>query len=73
MRIKTFLLMAIIPVIFFWGCNTQHEVKVDPIRTEHVIEVKPMEMTINVNVNVKVDKALNDFFGDLDSAETKSQ
>lgn len=28
------------------------------------IEVKPIHIT--VDVNVKVDKALNDFFGDLD-------
>jgi hypothetical protein len=30
------------------------------------IEVKPIQITVDVNVNVKVEKALNDFFGDLD-------
>jgi hypothetical protein len=36
------------------------------------IEVKPIHIT--VDVNVKVDKALDDFFGDLDkkAAATKS-
>ena len=33
------------------------------IKTEH--EVKPIE--INVNVRVQVEKELDDFFGDLDS------
>ena len=30
------------------------------------IEVKPIHITMDVNVNVKVEKALEDFFGDLD-------
>ena len=37
-------------------------VKTDPI------EVKPIHIT--VDVNVKVDKALDDFFGDLDKKST---
>jgi hypothetical protein len=41
------------------GCAT---VKVEPI------EVKPIHIT--VDVNVKVDKALDDFFGDLDKKST---
>ena len=62
-------------VLVFWtaalalfaaaGC-TRHQVQVDPIKTEHVVEVKPMEMTINVNIRL-VDKALNNFFDDIDS------
>ncbi|MEO6994172.1 MAG: hypothetical protein ABI273_11110 [Lacunisphaera sp.] len=32
------------------------------------IEVKPIHIT--VDVNVKVDRALNDFFGDLDKKST---
>jgi hypothetical protein len=42
------------------GC-TSHKVEVAPV------EVKPIHITIDVNV--KVDKALDDFFGDVDSAE----
>ncbi len=41
------------------GCAT---VRVEPI------EVKPIHIT--VDVNVKVDKALDDFFGDLDKKST---
>ena len=35
--------------------------------TQHKVEVAPMHITIDVNV--KVDRALDDFFGDLDAAE----
>lgn len=30
------------------------------------VKVDPIEVNANVNVNVRLDKALNDFFGDLD-------
>ena len=43
------------------GCSTSHEVEVKPV------EIKPIHITIDVNV--KVDKALDDFFGDIDAAE----
>ena len=39
---------------------TRHEVDVKPV------EIKPIHITIDVNV--KVDKALDDFFGDIDEA-----
>ncbi len=34
------------------------------LKTESVVEVKPIHIT--VDVNVKIDRALDDFFGDLD-------
>jgi hypothetical protein len=39
--------------------------------TRHKIEVAPMHITIDVNV--RVDKALGNFFDDLDAAEDKLQ
>jgi hypothetical protein len=48
------LLFVLLPLAF-GGCLS---IKTDPI------EVKPIHIT--VDVNVKVDKALDDFFGDLD-------
>ena len=42
---------------------TQHKVEVAPV------EVKPIHITIDVNV--KVDKALEDYFQDVDAAEKK--
>lgn len=52
-----------------WGC-TRHEVEVKPV------EIKPIHITIDVNV--KIDKELDDFFGELDevaeeAAETSEQ
>ncbi|PIE61289.1 MAG: hypothetical protein CSA29_04170 [Desulfobacterales bacterium] len=47
--------------LLLWGCATSHEVAVQPV------EIKPIHITIDVNV--KVDKALDDFFGDIDAAE----
>ena len=52
------LLLALLPLSFS-GCLS---IKTDPI------EVKPIHIT--VDVNVKVDKALDDFFGDLDKKST---
>ena len=46
------------------GCiklTTENEIK--------PIEVKPIHIT--VDVNVKVDRALDDFFGDLDAEKSK--
>ena len=46
------------------GCiklTTENEIK--------PIEVKPIHIT--VDVNVKIDRALDDFFGDLDAAQNK--
>jgi hypothetical protein len=70
--IRKFLMALLLPAAMGAGGCTQHTVTVEPIKTEHVIEVKPMEMTINVNVNVRVDKALEDYFGDID-AKAKPQ
>ncbi|MFP4476630.1 MAG: YnbE family lipoprotein [Desulfatibacillaceae bacterium] len=40
------------------GCQTSHEVEIKPV------EVKPIHITIDVNV--RVDRALDDFFSDVD-------
>jgi Skp family chaperone for outer membrane proteins len=47
--------------IFIAQACTQHKVEVAPV------EIKPIHITIDVNV--KVDKALDDFFGDIDDAQ----
>ena len=45
-----------------WGC-TKHEVELKPV------EIKPIHITLDVNL--KVDRALDNFFGDIDAAEDK--
>jgi len=52
------LLLLAVPLILS-GCLT---VKTEPI------EVKPIHITLDVNV--KVDRALDDFFGDIDKKST---
>jgi hypothetical protein len=63
MKNRTIMLALIL--VGFWvpGCSTSHEVQVAPV------EVKPIHITIDVNV--KVDRALDSFFDDID--ETESQ
>jgi hypothetical protein len=61
MKTRTvYLVMAAALVVFGAGCMTRHK-----------IEVAPMHITIDVNV--RVDKALGNFFDDLDAAEDKLQ
>ena len=57
---KRFLPLSLLPLaLSLSGCLS---LKTEPI------EVKPIHIT--VDVNVKVDKALDDFFGDLDKKAT---
>jgi hypothetical protein len=56
MKLRLLLLAA--PLVLC-GCLT---VKTEPI------EVKPIHITLDVNV--KVDRALDDFFGDIDKKST---
>ena len=62
MLTRRFILAATLLFLVSYGC-TQHKVEVAPV------EVKPIHITIDVNV--KVDRALDDFFSDVDSAEEK--
>jgi hypothetical protein len=54
---KLFILLGILSFLLVGAC-TQHKVEVAPV------EIKPIHITIDVNV--KVDKALDDFFDDID-------
>ena len=57
---KIFFLLTLSALLLSVACNTKHEVQVAPV------EIKPIHITIDVNI--KVDRALDDFFGDLDAA-----
>lgn len=52
-----FMLISLLIFLTMPGC-TSHKVEVAPV------EVKPIHITIDVNI--KVDRALDDFFGDID-------
>lgn len=65
-RIKQYLLGITLICVgcgMTMGCSTRHEVEMKPV------EVKPIHITIDVNV--RVDRALDDFFDDIDAAEEK--
>jgi hypothetical protein len=55
---RLFVLFAIPLALSTGGCLS--------VKTHHTVD--PIQ--INVDVNVKVDKALNDFFGDIDKKAT---
>jgi len=65
MHRTTCFMPGILLVALLAACQTSHEVK--PIEVKTVHEVKPMHITIDVNI--KVDRALDDFFGEIDQAE----
>ena len=54
-----FISVSLLVIILASGC-TRHEVELKPV------EIKPIHITIDINL--KVDRALDDFFGDLDNA-----
>ena len=58
---KLLFFLGGITLLTAYGCSTQHKVEMAPV------EVKPIHITIDVNV--KVDKALDDFVSDVDDAE----
>lgn len=58
MSLKAHAIGAVLLVLIFFGCATQHKVEVAPV------EIKPIHITIDVNI--RVDRALDDFFGDID-------
>jgi len=55
--LKLTLPLCCLCCLSFLGC-THHEVEMKPV------EIKPIHITIDVNV--KVDRALDDFFRDID-------
>ena len=62
---RSFSLLSAALLLGLFSACTRHEVDVKPI------EIKPIHITIDVNV--KVDRALDDFFGDIDKAAKADQ
>jgi len=59
---RFFFFPALLSVLWILpACSTRHEVQMAPV------EVKPIHITIDVNVRVQKD--LEDFFGDIDKAK----
>jgi len=49
--------------LIFSSCQTSHQVELKPV------EIKPIHITIDVNI--RVEKALDAFFDDIEAAEDK--
>lgn len=61
--VTKYLLPLCMILILLGGC-TKHE-----IDSRHEIDVKPLEIKpihITIDINIKVDRALDDFFDDID-------
>lgn len=56
MRIRESVFWAVVPLLLLPAC-TQHRVEVAPV------EIKPIHIT--VDVNVKIEKEIDNYFGDL--------
>lgn len=54
---KYFVASCMALLIYSQGCKTEHKIEV---------EVKPMQIT--VDVNIRIDRELENFFGSLDQA-----
>ena len=64
--LKSVLLLLFFTSSFFLsGCSTRHKINVEPV------EIKPIHITIDVNIRVQ--KALDDFFDDIDNAEEETK
>jgi hypothetical protein len=62
---KPYIVLLCSCLLFLVGC-TQHTIESKSDVTLQPVEIKPIHITIDVNI--KVDRALDDFFGDLDKA-----
>ena len=65
MKNHSWLWLAVLGFLCIAGC-TKHVVETKSDVAVAPIEVKPIHITIDINI--RVEKALDDFFGDLDKA-----
>ena len=65
MKKQGWLWLAVFGFLIIAGC-TKHVVETKSDVAVAPIEVKPIHITIDINI--RVEKALDDFFGDLDKA-----
>jgi len=61
----TLAVTAFFVLLGCFGC-TRHEIETKSEVAIAPVEIKPIHITIDVNI--KVDRALEDFFGDIDKA-----
>jgi hypothetical protein len=67
---RSLVLVVALALLLLPGC-TRHEIEARHDVQVAPIEIKPIHITIDLNI--KVDRALDDFFGDLDQKATTGQ
>lgn len=65
------MLLVVLGVVLLFGCSTRHQIETKSEVAIAPVEVKPIHITIDINI--KVDRALDDFFGDIDKAAAQQQ
>ena len=63
---KLFCTVSIFLLLTGLGCSTKHQVETRSQVEVAPVEVKPIHITIDVNI--RVDRALDDFFSDIDES-----
>lgn len=66
-KLKVIAMCVALPL--FGGCYSSHKVEMKSTHEIKPLEIKPIH--IKIDINVKVDRALDDFFGDLDKKSEK--
>lgn len=66
-RGRYLMLMAVLCLPGVWGC-THHTIESKSEVAVAPVEIKPIHITIDINI--KVDRALDNFFDDIDKAST---
>ena len=61
------LAAAALSIALLAGCYTKHDIKTDNTVEVKPIEVKPMHIT--VDINLRIERELEDFFSDIDEHE----
>lgn len=64
MKKQAMFRVAVLLFALLQGCATKHEIETSNRVELAPVEIKPIHITIDINI--KVDRALDDFFGDLD-------
>ena len=68
---RFFIAAALLSLALFFTACTKHEIESKSEVAIAPVEIKPIHITIDINI--KVDRALEDFFGDIDKAAGESQ
>jgi hypothetical protein len=61
---RLFCTVTVFLLLTALGCSTKHQVETRSQVEVAPVEVKPIHITIDVNI--RVDRALDDFFSDID-------